>query len=170
MSLPTRLGLWRRPDPLSIRVGREGELVTATVRIWVVAAAALIPIGTILFQPPDLEPWVGLACTALALLTGFAVRRLASRPVPPRWLGFFTCVFDVSTVSLMNFGFIAGGQPRHHRLLILHAFLLRTDQQEVEDPQHQEHRNEQTAEGIHGAWAGCLCEGGSRKHCEGTSS
>ena len=105
------LRVWPSPDPASIRVGREGELFAANVRIWIAAVATLLPLGNILFQPPDFEPWVGLAGALLTLLAGLAVRRLARRPVPPRWLGFFTCVFDVTLVSAANLALALGGQP-----------------------------------------------------------
>jgi signal transduction histidine kinase/DNA-binding response OmpR family regulator len=45
------------------------------------------------------------------VLAGVAVRRLARRPSPPRWLGFFTCLFDVSILSAMCFALVASGHP-----------------------------------------------------------
>jgi signal transduction histidine kinase/DNA-binding response OmpR family regulator len=109
--LGTRLRVWARPDPEATRVGREGELLAASVRIWVAGVAALIPLGNILFLPPDREPWIALAGTGLALLLGIAVKSLAHRPQPPPWLGFFTCVLDVTIVSAVNLGMVAAGQP-----------------------------------------------------------
>jgi signal transduction histidine kinase/DNA-binding response OmpR family regulator len=111
VSPSTHSGVWLRPDPTSIHVGREGEVFAANVRIWVAAAAALIPLGNILFQPPDVEPWIALTGALLTVLAGVAVRRLARRPSPPRWLGFFTCVFDVSLLSAASIALIASGHP-----------------------------------------------------------
>jgi signal transduction histidine kinase/CheY-like chemotaxis protein/HPt (histidine-containing phosphotransfer) domain-containing protein len=111
VSPSTHSGVWPRPDAASIRVGREGEIFAANVRIWVAAVGAVIPLGEIFFQSPDLEPWIALAALAVTVLAGLAVRRLARRPSPPRWLGFFTCLFDVSTVGVLNLVLIASGQP-----------------------------------------------------------
>jgi signal transduction histidine kinase/DNA-binding response OmpR family regulator len=107
----THSGVWLRPDSASIRVGREGEIFAANVRIWIAGITGLIPVGTILFQPPDVEPWVALAGIVMTVLAGFAVRRLARRPTPPQWLGFFTCVFDVSVLGVASAALIASGHP-----------------------------------------------------------
>ncbi len=103
--------LWTRPDPASARVGREGELLAARVRIWVAAAAALTPLGSLLAKPSDPEPWIGLAAALVALLLGVAVQAFARRSAPPWWLGFFTCVLDVSIISAANLAFVVSGQP-----------------------------------------------------------
>ncbi|HEX3552663.1 MAG TPA: ATP-binding protein [Thermoanaerobaculia bacterium] len=124
--LARRLRAWARPDPASARVGREGELLAASVRIWAAAVASLMPLGNILFQPPDLEPWVALAGVLATLLLGVAVKRFARRASPPRWLGFFTCILDVSIVSAVNLALIAGGQPMavvSGRVIFLFYFL-----------------------------------------------
>ncbi|MFL6258231.1 MAG: ATP-binding protein [Thermoanaerobaculia bacterium] len=111
MHLPRRPRLWARPDPASARVGREGELLAARARIWAAGVAALGPLGTILFQPPDREPWIGLAGSLATVLLGVAVLAFARRSSPPRWLGFFTCALDVSIVSAVHLGMIASGNP-----------------------------------------------------------
>jgi signal transduction histidine kinase/CheY-like chemotaxis protein/HPt (histidine-containing phosphotransfer) domain-containing protein len=82
----------------------------ANVRIGCLAVSSLIPLGNILFQPPDFEPRVALTCVLLALLLAVVVRSFARRAQPPRWLGLFTCILDVSMVSLANLALIAGGQ------------------------------------------------------------
>jgi signal transduction histidine kinase/DNA-binding response OmpR family regulator len=109
--LPRRSRLWTRPDPASARVGREGELLAASVRIWSAAAAALAPLGSFLAQPSDREPWIGIAGALLTVLLGVAVRAFARRSAPPPWLGFFTCVLDVSIVSAANLALIVSGSP-----------------------------------------------------------
>ncbi len=111
VQLPRRPRLWTRPDPASARVGREGELFAARVRIWAAGAAALTPLGSLFAKPSDPEPWIGLAAALVALLLGVAVLAFARRSVPPPWLGFFTCVLDVSIVSAANVAFIVSGQP-----------------------------------------------------------
>ncbi len=109
--MPRRPRLWARPDPASARVGREGELFAARARIWVAAVAALSPIGSLLAQPSDPEPWIGLAAALATVLLGVAVLAFARRSGPPQWLGFFTCVLDVSIMSAANLAFIVSGQP-----------------------------------------------------------
>jgi signal transduction histidine kinase/DNA-binding response OmpR family regulator len=92
-------------------VGREGELFAARVRIWAAGAAALSTLQSLFAKPSDPEPWIGLAAALVTVLLGVAVLVFARRSVPPRWLGFFTCVLDVSIVSAANVAFIFSGQP-----------------------------------------------------------
>jgi len=124
--LVTRLRAWARPDPASAKIGREGELAAATVRIWTAALASLIPLGTISAQPYDPEPWVGLAGALSTVFLGLAVRSFARRSSPPPWLGFFTCIFDVSVLSVVSFALVATGHPLtliNGRVLFLVYFL-----------------------------------------------
>jgi signal transduction histidine kinase/DNA-binding response OmpR family regulator len=109
--LTQRFSSWARPDAAAAKVGREGELLAARVRIGCAAAVSVIPLGTILVEPPDLEPWVALIGVFLALLLGVVVQNVARRPSPPRWLGAFTCVLDVSILSTVYAGLVIGGQP-----------------------------------------------------------
>src|SRR6476661_2436405 len=108
---PRRPRLWTRPDPASARAGREGELLAARVRIGCAVAAALGPLWSILFQPADREPWIGLSGALLTMLLGIAVLGFARRSAPPPWLGFFTCVLDISIVSAANLALIVSGSP-----------------------------------------------------------
>src|SRR6476661_5976313 len=97
---PRRPRLWTRPDPASARAGREGELLAARVRIGCAVAAALGPLWSILFQPADREPWIGLSGALLTMLLGIAVLGFARRSAPPPWLGFFTCVLQDGRICL----------------------------------------------------------------------
>ena len=81
------------------------------MRIWAAAVASLIPLGDLLFHPRDFEPWAALAGVLAALLLGVAVKRFARRASPPGWLGFFTCILDVSVVSVANLALVLGGHP-----------------------------------------------------------
>jgi len=126
VDLVTRLRVWARPDPASAKVGREGELLAATIRIWAAAVAGLIPLTSLLANPYDLEPWVGMAGALTTVLVGLAVRSFARRPSPPPWLGFFTCVFDASILSVVGLALIATGHPLslvNGRVLFLIYFL-----------------------------------------------
>ena len=110
MHLTQRLSLWARPDAAAAKVGREGELLAARVRIWCAGVAALLPLANIVSRPTDLEPWVGLMCAVLTALVSVVVMALARRSVPPRWLGAFTCVLDVTLVSAVHVGLAASDQ------------------------------------------------------------
>jgi signal transduction histidine kinase/CheY-like chemotaxis protein len=109
--LAERWSAWTRPDPASAKVGREGELLAARVRIGAAAATGLLPLGNILFQPPDTEPWIGLAGAGAAILLSLAVQRVARRTSPPPWLGLFTCILDVCIVTAANAALTVAGQP-----------------------------------------------------------
>ncbi|HEY2737833.1 MAG TPA: histidine kinase dimerization/phospho-acceptor domain-containing protein, partial [Thermoanaerobaculia bacterium] len=111
MSFAQRFSFWARPDTAATRMGREGELLAAKVRLWCAGAAALLLTGDILTQPKDFEPWMGLTGALLTALVSVAVKHAARKPAPPRWLGVFTCILDVSVVSALHAGMIAGGQP-----------------------------------------------------------
>lgn len=90
---------------------REGELLAARVRLLVAAIAALIPLTNIVMNPGDVEPWIGMAGVSAAMAIAAVVKSLASRPVPPRWLGFASTALDVSVVSAAHFGYVVAGQP-----------------------------------------------------------
>jgi signal transduction histidine kinase/CheY-like chemotaxis protein/HPt (histidine-containing phosphotransfer) domain-containing protein len=111
VNLATRLRFWAPPNPTSAKIGREGELFAAKVRLWAAAGSSLIPIWFLL-RAPDLFIWIGLLYALATVLLGVFVYRAARRSPPPRWLGAFTCVLDVSLVSALFLALIAGGEPR----------------------------------------------------------
>jgi signal transduction histidine kinase/HPt (histidine-containing phosphotransfer) domain-containing protein/ActR/RegA family two-component response regulator len=86
-------------------------LLAASVRIWSAGVAALAPLGSLLAQPSDREPWIGVGGALLTVALAVAVRGFARRTAPPPWLGFFTCVLDVSIVSAVNLALIVSGSP-----------------------------------------------------------
>src|SRR5258706_2395555 len=103
--------LWAAPDFQSIAFGREGEILAAKVRLGITALVGLIPLKSVLAQAPGAEATIGLGATASVLLLGTIVLRFAQRTKPPAWLGLFTCLLDVSTVSMVNLGFLLSGNP-----------------------------------------------------------
>jgi diguanylate cyclase (GGDEF)-like protein/PAS domain S-box-containing protein len=104
-------GLWARPDFQSLAFGRRGEVLAAKVRLGVMALVALIPLESVLLRPPDAEARIGLVAAALVFALGTVVLRLARKATPPAWLGLFTSLLDISTVSLINAGFVLAGKP-----------------------------------------------------------
>jgi len=103
--------LWSRPDFQSLAFGRRGEVLAAKVRLGVMALVALIPLASVLLRPPDAEARIGLVAAMAVFALGTVVLRLAQRATPPAWLGLFTCLLDISTVSLINAGFVLAGKP-----------------------------------------------------------
>ncbi len=111
MNLATRLSFWAPPNPTSAKIGRAGEIFAAKVRLWAAAGLSLIPLWFLL-RAPDRFMWIGLSYALATVLVGVFVYRAARRSPPPRWLGAFTCVLDVSLVSALFLALIAGGEPR----------------------------------------------------------
>jgi len=102
------------PQPRSrevVELGREGEVLAAKMRLAAALLVSLVPLAGALVRHTDAEPWIGLGAGAVAVLLGVIVLRLARRPAPPRGLGLFTCLLDVSLLSLVNAGFVLAGNP-----------------------------------------------------------
>jgi diguanylate cyclase (GGDEF)-like protein len=102
---------WEAPDSQTRDYGREGEIVFARIRLVIVAVIALIPLKSVLIDRRNPDNWVGLAVALVAVLLGTVVLGVARRPAPPRWLGLFSSLLDVSLVSAVNAGFLAAGHP-----------------------------------------------------------
>jgi diguanylate cyclase (GGDEF)-like protein/PAS domain S-box-containing protein len=103
--------LWARPDFQSLAFGRQGEVLAAKVRLGVMALVAMIPLESVLLRPPDPEARIGLGAAVAVFALGALVLRVAQRPAPPAWLGLFTCLLDVTTVSAINAVFVLAGNP-----------------------------------------------------------
>ncbi|HEX6861239.1 MAG TPA: histidine kinase dimerization/phospho-acceptor domain-containing protein, partial [Thermoanaerobaculia bacterium] len=111
MGLATRFSFWAPPDPTSARIGRAGERLAAQVRLACGLTGSLVPLGLILAGDLRADTWVGLAYTALMVLLGLGVLAVLRRPEPPRWLGAFTCVADVSLVTALHLALAWSGLP-----------------------------------------------------------
>jgi signal transduction histidine kinase/DNA-binding response OmpR family regulator len=120
----TRFSFWARPDATAARIGLEGEALAARVRLAVGALAAVIPLVSLLQGDRTWGTWVGLGYAVLIVLLGLAVRSAVHRPSPPRWLGAFTCIADVSLVSAVHVALVAGGEPPLRILSSVTAFSL----------------------------------------------
>jgi two-component system cell cycle response regulator len=99
----------RRREPLEL--GREGEVLAAKMRLAVVALASLVPLTGILRQRGDAEAWIALGAAVVLVLLGMVLLALGRRPSPPRGLALFSCLLDVSILSLINAGFVLAGNP-----------------------------------------------------------
>jgi two-component system cell cycle response regulator len=114
--IPNRLrelwsAAWEAPDSQTRDYGREGEILFARIRLVIVAVIVLIPLKSILIDRRNPDNWVGLAVALVAVLLGTMVLGLARRPSPPRWLGLFSSLLDVTLVSAVNVGFLVAGHP-----------------------------------------------------------
>ncbi|HEY6321787.1 MAG TPA: diguanylate cyclase [Thermoanaerobaculia bacterium] len=99
------------PDFHALAFGRRGELLSARFRLAAIGLAALIPLAGFLSQPGDKDAAIGLGAAVVALAVAAVVLRLAGRSPAPRWLGLFSCTFDVSIVTLVNAAFVLVGDP-----------------------------------------------------------
>ncbi|MBV8201457.1 MAG: GGDEF domain-containing protein, partial [Acidobacteria bacterium] len=103
--------VWEAPDAQTRDYGREGEIVFARVRLVIAAVIALIPLKSVLLDARSPDNWVGLAVALVAVTVGAGVLGLARRASPPRRLGLFSSLLDVSLVSAVNAGFLLAGHP-----------------------------------------------------------
>ena len=125
MGLATRFSFWAPPDPTSARIGQAGEVFAARVRLGCGLVGSLIPAVEILHGTRDLGNWVGLAYGLVMVILGISVLAAVRRPQPARWLGAFTCVADVSLVSLLHVALhLAVGVPPVRILASVTGFSL----------------------------------------------
>jgi signal transduction histidine kinase/DNA-binding NarL/FixJ family response regulator/HPt (histidine-containing phosphotransfer) domain-containing protein len=109
MGLAARFSFWAPPDPTSARIGRAGEVFAAWVRLGCGAVGSVIPLGEIFKGTRDPGAWLGLSYALVMMLLGLGVLVAVRLPRPPRWLGAFTSVADVSLVSALHVALLAGG-------------------------------------------------------------
>ena len=89
---------------------REGEVSASRLRLVIVAAAATIPLGNLIANPQDPEPWIGGAAALLSVLIGVWFLSKAKSVSPPPWLSTASALLDVTLVSAANAAFIFSGQ------------------------------------------------------------
>jgi diguanylate cyclase (GGDEF)-like protein len=98
-------------DPALVDAGAHGELLVARVRMWTIAAIALVPFGTMFADPGKKENYVGLAAMLLAAVASFVILQLARRGDRISWLPLVTSLFDVSLISATQLGYLLQGLP-----------------------------------------------------------
>lgn len=98
-------------DPALVDAGAHGELLVARVRIWTIAAIALVPFGTMFADPGKKENYVGLGAMLLAAVASVVILQLARRGDRISWLPFATSLFDVSLISATQLGYLLQGLP-----------------------------------------------------------
>lgn len=95
----------------AVELGWDGEALAAKMRLSAAVLVSLVPLGAVLLHPGDSEPWIGLGAAAAVVALGTIVLALGRRREPPRWLGLFSCLLDVSILSLVNAAFVLAGNP-----------------------------------------------------------
>ena len=98
-------------DPLTIDIGRDGELLMARIRFVFFVGVALMPLQSVVIGSPQTENWVGLIVVSLGLLLAGIIMKLAGRPKPPRLLSLISSQIDVILVSLAHIGFFVINKP-----------------------------------------------------------
>ena len=114
---PTALtpAFWRRlfaprEDELT-DAGAAGELLVARARLAFAALILVVPLVSVSREPALVENWVGVGAAGGSTLVAASVAWAVSRGWRPRWLGFATCLYDVTTVSAVLASFLLVGPP-----------------------------------------------------------
>src|SRR5690242_10944863 len=87
-------------DPMTVDIGQSGELLTARIRLVLIAAVTVIPIKSVILAPQLFENWVGVVVAFAAMLIAGGIVFAASRPKPMRGIAWFSTQFDVFMVTL----------------------------------------------------------------------
>jgi diguanylate cyclase (GGDEF)-like protein len=103
--------VFKKQGPMSQNLGHAGELLTARIRLFIVAVLSITPLINTVVSPNKIENWVGLSITLATLAATYSVIRLAAREWPPAWLPWTTSQFDIFVVNLADVAFIAAGAP-----------------------------------------------------------
>lgn len=106
---------WRRlfapRDAELTYAGEAGELLVARARLAFAALILIVPFAAIVREPARAEHWIGLGAAAVSTVLSAAILWGVSRGWRPHWLGFATCVYDVTTVSVVLASLLAVGPP-----------------------------------------------------------
>jgi len=114
---PTALtpAFWRRlfaPREAELTdAGAAGELLVARARLAFAALILVVPLVSVAREPALVENWVGLGAAAFSTIVAASVAWAVAHGWRPRWLGFATCLYDVTTVSAVLASFLLVGPP-----------------------------------------------------------
>ncbi len=95
-------GFWDAPEQFLLDAGKDGELLIARFRLWLVAALLLIPIANLRWAAPDEreQHLVGFAVTLAAFVLSVVVYVAVRQDRRQPWLPLATSMFDVSVVTI----------------------------------------------------------------------
>ncbi len=107
-------GFWDAPEQFLLDAGKDGELLIARFRLWLVAALLLIPIANLRWAAPDEREQhlygfgITLAAFVLSSVVYVLVRQDRRRP----WLPLATSIFDVSVVTIAQLSYAFVSDPQ----------------------------------------------------------
>lgn len=104
-------GLWEPNAGVLLDVSAGGEVLTARIRLALIALLVTIPVIDLIDGEPVAEALVGFVIAGVAALIGAALLWLVSREVKRWWIPFATSAIDVSIVSGALLYFALSGQP-----------------------------------------------------------
>ena len=103
--------LWSRRDAELTDAGEAGERLVARARFAVSLLIVLVPLVSVVREPERTEHWVGLGASLTTVVLSSLVLLAVQRGWRPRWLGFVTCLYDVTVVSSVLASFVLLGAP-----------------------------------------------------------
>lgn len=103
--------LWSRRDAELTDAGEAGERLVARARVAISALIVLVPLVSMAQEPELAEHRVGLGAALTSFALSSVVLFAVQRGWRPKWLGFATCLFDVTIVSCVLASFMALGVP-----------------------------------------------------------
>ena len=102
---------WTAPGPALSDAGKDGELVLARVRLALLAALLFVPLSSLIRDPSASQNYTALTSVVTALVVGIIVWQAARHGDPPRGLGFFTAIADISLISATQAAYLMQGLP-----------------------------------------------------------
>jgi diguanylate cyclase (GGDEF)-like protein len=103
--------LWAIRDPELTDAGDAGELLVARARLAFAALILAVPLVSLAREPERAEHLVGVVAASLTTALSALVLVAVRRGWRPRWLGFATCLYDVTAVSCVLASFLLVGPP-----------------------------------------------------------
>ncbi|HEU5357875.1 MAG TPA: diguanylate cyclase [Gemmatimonadales bacterium] len=103
--------LWEPPTGVLLDVSAGGEVLTARIRLAMIALLFVIPLLGMIGGDPWTDTVVGFTIAAVAAMIGLLLLWGVSREVKKRWIPFATSAIDVSIVSAALLYFAISGQP-----------------------------------------------------------
>lgn len=98
-------------DPMTVDIGRSGEVLTAKIRLLLIVLISIIPVKSLIVSPHLTENMVGAGVAFGALIIALVILWLAGRPKPPRSIAWFSTQFDVLLVTVGTVGFLVSNRP-----------------------------------------------------------
>lgn len=99
------------PDEILADAARDGELLVARLRVFIILLLTLSPLVGLLIDPDSAQNWIGLGVALTALCTAVLLWSVLQRSRYSARLSVISAVTDVSLVSLGLLAFWLIGRP-----------------------------------------------------------